>query len=1162
MSRAPDDPHLKTLIELSSNAYYWEQDKNYRFTRVSGAIFDKAGIDTHRFHGKTRWDLGWMPTEGDWEKHRALLDARESFTDFIFRYSTPAGEARFISTSGQPMYDRRGGFKGYRGISRDVTRRVHNERRLQIEREVAQILATASTSAEAATRIIEATCRTLGWVCGAHWEIDAQDQGLRCVETWRDDAQPTIESFLRATRAISPLDVSADGLIRRACARGEPVWLADVGQEPSFRRAADARRAGLRGAFAFPIKAGTSIVGAIEFFGREPHQPDPELLKGAAYIGEGIGQFISRRRAEDELLRFRAAMDLSGDAIYLVDRATMRFVDLNETACRLAGRSREAMLQLGPQDLLLADRGAIERDYDAVIAKGSSGVRSESSARAKDGREVVVELHRRALNVAGRWLIVTISRDITRRKRAEQSALRLGRMYAALSATTDAIMRARSPEELYKRVCDAAVHGGRINSCSVFLADRDAQRMRVAASTGAHKDVIRDIPISTDPQRPEGRGLIGTAVHTQAPCICNDLLNDERTLPWRAAVIKSGSRAGAALPILRGGSAIGVLAFYSAELNAFDEDIVKLLEHMAANISFALDNFDRDAERAQAEQAVRDSDERFRALTALSSDWYWEQDTEFRFTRFGRHDEDADNSMGKRVIGKHPWQTGVAEDGWDAHRATLLAHKPFRDVVMHNKMRDGITRYFAASGEPIFDDHGRFCGYRGVARDITEKKIAEERIQYLATHDGLTGLPNRVMFGQLLSIAIESAKRYGRGFAVLFVDLDRFKVINDTLGHEAGDKLLQEIAGRLKQVLRASDIIGRFGGDEFVVLLQEAADRSQVAVVARKILSAALKPMTLVGQECRVTASIGIAMYPGDADGEQALMKNADIAMYQAKEQGKNTFEFFSQTIKTQSLERLTFETSLRHALERDEFSLHYQPKLDLRTGAITGVEALLRWHQPDLGMVSPVQFIPLAEETGLIVPIGKWVLNTACAQSVAWQREGLPPICMAVNLSVRQFSDANLLADIDEALRHSGLAPQLLELEITEGMVMQNPERATKVLAAIKDMGVRLAIDDFGTGYSSLAQIKRFPIDTLKVDRSFIREIPEDAEDKAITEAIIAMGKTLSLTVVAEGVETLEQATFLREHACDEMQGYYFSKPVEPEKFAQLLRTHTHATA
>jgi len=447
---------------------------------------------------------------------------------------------------------------------------------------------------------------------------------------------------------------------------------------------------------------------------------------------------------------------------------------------------------------------------------------------------------------------------------------------------------------------------------------------------------------------------------------------------------------------------------------------------------------------------------------------------------------------------------------------------------------------------------------QAVVRDITERKCAGEKIQYLATHDVLTGLPNRSMFSQLLNYAIQTAQRYLRQFAVLFLDLDRFKIINDTLGHDAGDQLLKEIATRLKQSLRAVDVVGRLGGDEFVILIEEVSDSNQVAAVAHKILTSVIKPITLMGQESRITASIGISMYPKDAQDEQSLMKNADMAMYLAKEEGKNNYQFYCKDIQSKSLEHLSIETNLRFAIERNELSLHYQAKVDFKTNMITGVEALLRWQNPYLGSVTPTQFIPVAEETGLSIPIGKWVLKTACAQNIAWQQQGLPAVCMAVNLSLRQLTDDNLIDDITTALNDSGMAPNLLELEITESMVMNNPTRMIAVLAKIKNLGVRLAIDDFGTGYSSLAQIKHFPIDTLKIDRSFIRNIPQDIEDKAITEAIIAMGKTLSLTVVAEGVETVDQLNFLKEHACDEMQGFYFSKPIVSEQFADLLRKHS----
>jgi diguanylate cyclase (GGDEF)-like protein len=430
----------------------------------------------------------------------------------------------------------------------------------------------------------------------------------------------------------------------------------------------------------------------------------------------------------------------------------------------------------------------------------------------------------------------------------------------------------------------------------------------------------------------------------------------------------------------------------------------------------------------------------------------------------------------------------------------------------------------------------------------------EQQLNYMATHDVLTGLPNRLLFSQLLNQAIRSAQRNKRQLAVLFIDLDRFKAINDSLGHEAGDRLLKEIARRFKKSLRAVDVVGRLGGDEFVIFIEEVKEFRQVEIVAHKLLSSAMKPMVLQGEECRVTASIGIGIYPRDGEDEQSLMKNADTAMYFAKEEGKNNYQFYSKDIQSLSNEHVSLETNIRLALERKEFFLHYQAKVDFKTGEITGVEALLRWNNPYLGSVTPTQFIPVAEETGLIIPIGRWVMKTVCAQNVAWQRQGLPPVCMAVNLSLRQLMDDKLLEDVKAALDDSGMAPNLLELEITESMLMHNPARLIEVLTNIKKMGVHLAIDNFGTGYASLAQIKHFPIDTLKVDRSFIRNLPQDSENRAITEAIIAMGKTLSLTVVAEGVETQAQEDYLRDHICDEMQGFYFSKPVTPDQFADLL--------
>ena len=564
-------------------------------------------------------------------------------------------------------------------------------------------------------------------------------------------------------------------------------------------------------------------------------------------------------------------------------------------------------------------------------------------------------------------------------------------------------------------------------------------------------------------------------------------------------------------------------------------------------------------ERKLAEIALKQSEARFRALTELSSDWYWEQDENLRYTTLSAEVMGTVGLSPESHVGKTRWELPgimLSEKEWVAHRAILEAHQPFSDFTYERLGPDGGTRYLSISGQPIFDAHGKFTGYRGVGKDVTATKVAEARIQYLAYHDSLTALPNRSSFSLILNHGIAGARRDGKNLAVLFIDLDRFKNINDTLGHDAGDVLLREVGIRLKHCVRQTDTVARLGGDEFVVLLEDISEPGHVAKVARKILSDLAGSLDTIGQEFRVTASIGISIYPLDGEDEQTLMKNADIAMYHAKQEGKNNFQFHSEQINTHSVARLAMESSLRRALERNEFQLHYQTKINLGTSRMSGMEALLRWKHPDLGMVPPAQFIPIAEETGLIGPIGQWVIRTACAQNKDWQDRGLPPMRVAVNLSPRQFTDENLPDSIAAILEETGMDPKWLELEITESMIMHNVGKTMQKLTTLGNMGIRIAIDDFGTGHSSLAYLKRFPIDTLKIDRSFISDLPGDAEDKAITAAIITLGKSLDLTVVAEGVETREQLDFLRAHGCDEFQGYYSNKPMAAEQFAQLLQT------
>lgn len=446
-----------------------------------------------------------------------------------------------------------------------------------------------------------------------------------------------------------------------------------------------------------------------------------------------------------------------------------------------------------------------------------------------------------------------------------------------------------------------------------------------------------------------------------------------------------------------------------------------------------------------------------------------------------------------------------------------------------------------------------------ILRDITEQKNFEAQLTHLATHDGLTDLPNRNALQHRLEQSLVHARRSERMVAVLFLDIDRFKNINDSLGHDTGDQMLCSVAKRLTECVREGDTVARMGGDEFVIILGDLSRRDDVTWVARKILNALFQPLTILGHELFVTGSIGISLYPEDGNDPKTLLKNAESALHRAKEQGTNSFQFYTQEMNARALDRLMLENSLRHALLRNEFLLYYQPQVNLQTGRIIGLEALLRWQRPGQGLVAPAEFIPVAEETGLIVEIGEWVLRTACAQTALWNKNLDSDLCMAVNFSAQQFAQKNMVDMVSRVLRDTGLKPGCLELELTERVVMQNAEDSVATLRKLSMMGTRIAIDDFGTGYSSLNYLKRFPIDVIKIDQSFVRDITRDPDDAAIARSIIGLSHSMKMKVVAEGVETEGQLEFLRASQCDHVQGYYFSKPLPASEIEQLLEQDRH---
>jgi len=495
------------------------------------------------------------------------------------------------------------------------------------------------------------------------------------------------------------------------------------------------------------------------------------------------------------------------------------------------------------------------------------------------------------------------------------------------------------------------------------------------------------------------------------------------------------------------------------------------------------------------------------------------------------------------------------QPGLEGIRAAIRSQREGH-AILRNYRKDGSLFWNEVFVAPVRDPEGGVTHFVGVLNDITDNRRYQEELEHQANHDSLTDLPNRNLLRDRIGQAIVFADRYAQVAVIAFLDLDNFKLINDSLGHDAGDQLLKLAAGRLASLLRASDTVARIGGDEFVLVLHFSDGDGMIGQHIQRLLTSIAQPFTINGREVFVTCSVGVSIYPQDGRDGDTLLRNADAAMYRAKEQGKNTFQFYTRELNERVGERLDLESDLRRALERGELAVYYQPQVELATGRIVGAEALVRWRHPSRGAVDPGRFVMIAEETGLIVPIGDWILRTACEQIKAWLGAGLPPLVVAVNLSARQFRQTQLADIVEAVLSETGVEPRFLELELTETVVMHDPKEAEAALRRLKSMGLRVAIDDFGSGYSSLNYLKRFPIDKLKIDGSFVQDLPENGDSAAIVLAVISLGHSLGLRVIAEGVERKSQAAFLRAHGCDEIQGYYYGAPMPASEFTELLRS------
>jgi diguanylate cyclase (GGDEF)-like protein/PAS domain S-box-containing protein len=1148
-----------------------------------------------------------------------------------------------------------------------VDARKREERLLALEHSVTRRLAEAENVPAALESVIRTICESEGWECGRYLRVDERAGVLRCVDTWGIQTE-AIERFLTSSCGVTY--APGAGHAGRVWQSGQPLWLADVGKDGRAVQTTLIREIGLHGAIFFPVKADGKTIGVLAFNSREVRELEERLLQALHVIGSQIGQFLRRKESEEELRRFRAAMDASADLILLVDPVKLRYLDVNDTACRALGYSREEFLAMGPQDIFSISREELTELYNRLFDGDKSEERVEGWYRRKDGSKLEVESFRRAVKSSEGNMVVAVARDITERRGREED---LRRFRLAMDNSADMIVlidRATmrfvdvnatacdllgySREEMLKmgphdllpvsraeleRSYDDLIANPSLTSgmnthyrCrdGTLLPFESTRRVLRSGDTYIIAAISRDIRdrIAAETALRESNERFNTAVRATSDVIWDlNLITEslwwnenftkvfgypredvDRTVKsWYDAthpddrdrveagmrrLIDSGGeswsdeyrfrrRDGSYAEVLDRGHVIRDSAGKAVRMIGAMEDVTSRKEGEEKMRKQALQQrlIAEFGQWVLASTGVADVLNRAVELVSvtLKADYcnVLELDPDGKQLLFKAATGWPAEWIGQRTV---PVRPGNRVEFALSHREPVIT-KDYEDKEEETRFAPSpLLQFGVRSGVevPIFGTTGTFgilsahslkprrfgeddlSFLQSVANILAlavERKGAEERLAYLAQFDALTTLPNRHLFHDRLLQTMAQGRRSGNPMAVLYIDLDRFKLVNDTQGHGAGDKLLKEAAARLTQCIRSGDTVGRFGGDEFGAVLSDLAKPGDASIVAQKMIDALARPFDLDGHETYVSASVGITLFPGDSEEAGALIMNADTAMYRAKEQGRSTYQYFTREMNERALARMQVEAALRRGLERREFLLHYQPKVDLESGVICGFEALLRWQHPERGMVSPVEFIPVLEDAGLIVPVGEWVMREVCRQIQAWKGSGLSVPPVAVNLSARQFLQKDLEATVRLILRESGVDPSLIQFELTESLLMKEPEAAARTLRGLKESGVRISVDDFGTGYSSLAYLKRFPIDALKIDHAFIRDVTTNPEDAAIALAIIGLAHGLKLKVVAEGVETEGQLNFLSMHACDEMQGYYFSRPVPPSECEAMLR-------
>jgi diguanylate cyclase (GGDEF)-like protein/PAS domain S-box-containing protein len=1014
----------------------------------------------------------------------------------------------------------------------------------------------------------------------------------------------------------------------------------------------------------------------------------PALLgmgKGLFFVaatGAALFFYMTRRtretRHENEALskRLEQLSKFANDIVLLCDE-TGRILDANDRAVDAYGYPLDVLLTMSAGNLR-ASSSDWRAEWATMLDSGEA--RFETVHQRADGSLFPVEISNRRIDTGSGHLVQGILRDISERRDAERKIIRLNDIYAALSQTNQEIVRASSRDELFKDICRIAIELGHFRLAWIGIVDEPTQAIVPVAMAGPEIDYLDGVRISADPASVFSSGPTGQAVIRGEHVIANDLNEQMRGKPWQDHWNKFDIKSSSAFPLFFQGRAVGALTLYSGEISLFSEDLIRLLDEMAVDISYAMDRMEADRQRLNLEAELVASTARIEGIIEGTQEAVAAIDQDLKITLCNRAHRDlmrlqfgleletgksieewADHpslqvrslaaSLRNALNGEHRvenWSFAQGEQevlyqsflaplfdpsgkkigafhvGRDVseHRkmeselrklTTAVEQSPAMVVItdlegniqyvnpsftvttgyeaaevlgknprmlksgettaeqyqaiwecvrggdpwlglFHNRRKDGTLYWEEAIISPVRDAAGVIKQYLAIKQDITPRLEAEERASFLTFHDQLTSLPNRLLGKTYMETAMGDADHSGGKSALFSVDVDNFKRINDSLGYHIGDQLLQAIAARVQGCLRGADTLSRSGGDEFLIVLAAMPDECAISQMATAILNRTRTPFAVGGFELSVTLSIGIAVYPDDSRSFEALHKQASMAMYVAKKAGRNAYRFYTGKMETDANEYLLILNGLRRALERGEFVLHYQPQFCLTTGRIVGAEALLRWNHPELGMIPPARFIPIAEDSGLIVDIGEWVLQEACREAARWQSQGQPKQVVAVNLSAVQFRRSGLPDIARRALADAGLEPACLSLELTESILIENTANVLTTVKQLKALGVTLSLDDFGTGYASFAYLRNFDLDELKIDQSFIREIATNPGDERIVKSIVELAKCFGLRTVAEGVEDAKAMDLVRAAGCDFAQGYYFARPMPAEQLSALI--------